>query len=205
MWMPSGERIGGVVVLHGSGSCKENQYDVAREFAAAGIAAVCFDQRGHGTSDGPMDERILTDVATIAELLPAGPLALRGSSMGGWIALAAADLCNADVIVAICPATADQLAYGITSDRVDFNADSEAICTVLNAGDQPPPTVPVLLMHAAGDEIVPVTRSRVLAEQLPHPGSRYIEQPGGHHRSLQHDPEMVAEMVRFTAKHLSGA
>ncbi len=191
--------------MHGSGSCKENQYDVAREFAAAGIAAVCFDQRGHGTSDGPMDERILTDVSTIAQLLPKGPLALRGSSMGGWIALAAAELCNADVVVAICPATAEQLAYGITAERVDFDADTQAICAVLNAGDPPPPAVPVLLMHAAGDEVVQVTRSRALAQQLPHPGSRYIEQPGGHHRSLQHDPEMVAAMVRFTAAALRAA
>lgn len=203
MWLPDGEPSGGVVILHGAGSRRQNHYDVAREHAAAGLAAICFDQRGHGDSDGPMDARMLDDVATVASLLPDGPLALRGSSMGGWVALASAAACGAAAVMAICPTTAGQLSAGITAGRLDFAVDSASVLDLLRLGDPPPPEVPTLLMHAEGDEVVPVTRSRELAPRLPHPRSRYIEVPGGHHRSLQHDPEMVAAGVRFVARELA--
>src|SRR5205823_11096875 len=58
LWLPEREPPrGGVVILHGAGSCKESHYDFARVAIAAGFAAVAFDQRGHGASDGPMDWR----------------------------------------------------------------------------------------------------------------------------------------------------
>src|SRR3954466_4873272 len=89
-WLPEGDPWGGVVILHGAGSCKESHHDFARAARAAGLSAVCFDQRGHGASAGALDGRVLDDVATVAGLLPGGvPAALRGSSMGGWPALAA--------------------------------------------------------------------------------------------------------------------
>lgn len=202
---PSGEPIGGIVIIHGSGSRKENHFDVAREHAAAGIAAICFDQRGHGSSERPMDGRIIDDVASIAELLPGGPVALRGSSMGGWVALAAATPVGASALMAICPTTSGQLAAGIEHGRLDFDFRSDALLAVLAKGDPPPPAIPTLLLHAAGDEVVPVGRSRELAPLLSHPRSRYLEVPGGHHRSLQHDPEMIALGVRFTARELERA
>ena len=52
LFLPEGEPRGGVVILHGAGSCKESHFDFARAARAAGLAAVAFDQRGHGESDG---------------------------------------------------------------------------------------------------------------------------------------------------------
>jgi pimeloyl-ACP methyl ester carboxylesterase len=60
--------------------------------------------------------------------------------------------------------------------------------------------IPVLLLHAAGDEQVPVEHSRELAKGLLSPASRLIVLPGGHHRSIQHDPEMQAVSVRFIGR-----
>lgn len=205
MWVSDTDPIGGIVILHGAGSRKENHFGIAREFAAAGITSICFDQRGHGESDGPMDGRIIDDAVTIAGLLPAGPIAIRGSSMGGWVALAAAERCDASALMAICPTTAEQLAEGARSGRFPFDCDVAAVCSVLDRGNPPAPSIPTLLMHASGDEIVPVSRSRELAERLSHPGSRWLEVPGGHHRSLQHDPEMVALGVRFIGSALRTA
>ena len=205
MWMPKNELIGGVLILHGAGSQKENHFPIARDYAAAGIAAVCFDQRGHGASTGPMDARIISDAVGIAGLLPDGPVALRGSSMGGWVALAAAAPLGASALMAICPTTSGQLLEGVRSGRLPFNCDESALATVLDRGDPPAPSMATLLMHAAGDEVVPVARSRELAPLLAHPQSRFLEVPGGHHRSLQHDPEMVSLGVRFTAKQLKAA
>ncbi len=75
---------GGVVVLHGAGSCKENHHDFARAALGAGLAAIAFDQRGHGDSEGALDGRAAEDVVAIATLLrshlahPGAPIALRG-------------------------------------------------------------------------------------------------------------------------------
>src|SRR3954463_15820326 len=63
LFTPRGEASGGVVVIHGAGSQKENHYDFARECRAAGLAAVAFDQRGHGASDGSLEGRALGAVA----------------------------------------------------------------------------------------------------------------------------------------------
>ncbi|MGP0047304.1 MAG: alpha/beta hydrolase family protein, partial [Solirubrobacteraceae bacterium] len=56
---------------------------------------------------------------------------------------------------------------------------------------------PLLLMHAEGDERVPIAHSRELAGAVRASGSRLIEVPGGHHRSIQHDPELQAVSLRF--------
>src|SRR5688500_6452553 len=72
LYRPDTPVEGGVVVLHGAGSQKENHLDFARACQAHGMAAVVFDQRGHGASEGPMDDRAVSDVATIAGLLPPG-------------------------------------------------------------------------------------------------------------------------------------
>src|ERR1700722_3092938 len=72
LWRPStgdGTARGGVVILHGAGSRKENYHDFARAAIAAGFAAIAFDQRGHGESEGPMDARVLSDVESMAGLL----------------------------------------------------------------------------------------------------------------------------------------
>src|ERR1700722_12021929 len=69
LWLPPAPPRGGVVILHGAGSAKENHHDYARVVLAAGFTAVTFDQRGHGESDGPMDARALDDVARMASLL----------------------------------------------------------------------------------------------------------------------------------------
>ena len=58
-------------------------------------------------------------------------------------------------------------------------------------------TIPVLFMHAQGDEQVPVELSRELVTEASAPGSRLIEVPGGHHRSVQHDEELQAVSLRF--------
>ena len=63
--------------------------------------------------------------------------------------------------------------------------------------------MPVLLLHAEGDEQVPVEHSRELAAALHAPGSRLIVVPGGHHRSIQHDGELQAVSLRFIERALA--
>jgi uncharacterized protein len=204
LFLPAPESSGGVVMLHGAGSQKENQFDVARALRAAGVASVCFDQRGHGESDGALGADALDDVATMAALLPPGPIALRGSSMGGFMALMASTRMDVAGVVAICPATAELLARGLRAGRFSFRADHEAMHALLSTADESAAAAALgerlLLMHAEGDEQVPISVSRELHAAAP--GSRLIAVPGGHHRSIQHDAELTAVAVRFLTRAL---
>ena len=83
----------GVVVVPGLGSRKENHADMGEALAAAGMAALALDLRGHGASEGDLDGGVADDlVAGLDALAAAGhpALGLRGSSMGGLLALHAA-------------------------------------------------------------------------------------------------------------------
>jgi uncharacterized protein len=198
---------GGVVILHGAGSRKENHHDFARAAVAMGFAAIAFDQRGHGDSDGPMDARALEDIAAMAARLrermgaPGAPVALRGSSMGGYLAILAAGPVAARAVVAICPASSEGLRRGVQAGTLGFDADVDALNGFLAAHDLEPVVAslhaPLLLIHAEGDEQVPIQHSRELATHMRVPGSRLIAIPGGHHRSIQHDEELQAVSLRF--------
>jgi alpha-beta hydrolase superfamily lysophospholipase len=217
LWVPGGDPppLGGIVILHGAGSCKENHHDFARVVLAAGFAAVTFDQRGHGESDGPMDARAIDDVVGMASLLrsateePELPIILRGSSMGGYFAIVAAAGAGAHAVVAICPAPPESVVRGLRAGKFGFAADVEAVSKLLTANDlfaaMRELKAPVLLMHAEGDEQVPVEHSRELIARARLPASRLIAPPGGHHRSVQHDDELQAASVAFIKRALRRA
>jgi alpha-beta hydrolase superfamily lysophospholipase len=210
VWLPGGPARGGIVILHGAGSCKESHHDFAREAVAEGFAVISFDQRGHGASDGPMDGRVLEDISAIASLLrerigdPRIPIAVRGSSMGGYLAIVSASAIDARAVVAICPASARGLQRALQAGGLAFDADRDALDRFLDSHDVDQAveslSVPLLLLHAEGDETVPVQHSMELAQRAIHPDSRLIAVPGGHHRSVQHDPELQAASLRWLGR-----
>jgi uncharacterized protein len=202
LWLPEGDPWAGLVILHGAGSTKENHHDFARAARSAGLAAVCLDQRGHGATGGALDGRVLEDVATVAARLGDLPLAVRGSSMGGYLAILAAERLGARAAVAICPASADGLVRGLRGREFEFEADVSSLEAFLaehplDAAVERLDT-PLLLLHAEGDERVPVAHSRELARR-----ARNVELvvvPGGHHRSVQHDAELQGHALRWLRK-----
>lgn len=202
LFAPAGQPRCGVVVLHGADSCKESHYAFARHCRAAGMAAVAFDMRGHGESPGRLDGRAVSDVLRIAGLLPRAPLVLRGSSMGGYLALVAGAEVGAAGVVALCPASAGGLQQGLDTGRFGFAADRPALAELLAEHDEVAAAealgARLLLHHARGDEAVPVERSRMLHAVAV--GSRYVEVPGGHHRTVQHDRELHADAVRWIGR-----
>jgi pimeloyl-ACP methyl ester carboxylesterase len=205
---PDGDATAGVVVLHGADSVKENHFDFARACVGGGLAAIVFDARGHGASAGALDGRAIDDVARMADVLRerggVDAVGLRGSSMGGYFALVAARAARAGAVVAICPASAIGLSVRVRGERFAFRADPDGLRELLEAHDETDAAraldVPLLLVHAEGDEVVPVELSRALHAAAP--ASKLVVVPGGHHRSIQHDPELQGEAVRFLARAL---
>lgn len=218
LFLPEADPSAGVVVMHGAGSAKENHFDFARTARAAGLAALCFDARGHGESSGEFGPGALEDALQMRALLRehAPAVALRGSSMGGFVAVhaaAAAVRAGSPVcaVVAICPAPGELLAEGLRRRRlVEFRADERALLDWLPSLDLAAdaaalsPSTALLLLHAEGDEAVPVSVSRSLYEAAGDP-KRLLVIPGGHHRSIQHDLELQAESIRFVARAAAGA
>lgn len=208
LFEPATEPSVGVVVLHGAGSAKESHFDFARLLRANGIAALCFDQRGHGRSSGEWGPTALGDVLAMADLMRrhAPAVALRGSSMGGFCAIQAAALeRDMAAVVAICPAPEDFLLRGLRSGQLDgFRVDAEATepwlasLSLLEATARLSPDTALLLLHAQGDEEVPYAVSEELHAAAGEP-KRLLVLPGGHHRSVQHDLEMQSLSARFVA------
>lgn len=210
LWMPEREPVAGLVILHGAGSRKESHHDMARAARGAGLAAVAFDQRGHGASDGALDGRMVEDVRTIAGVLPPGlPLVLRGSSMGGAIALLAAEPLGAAAVIAICPAPPELLARGLRTGAFDFRADAPRLLELLETADLGAAIEryrgALLLMHAEGDERVALADTRALHERAAAASpKRLLVVPGGSHSSIQHDDELQSVALRFVTRALRG-
>jgi alpha-beta hydrolase superfamily lysophospholipase len=214
LFLPKGEPQAGVVICHGAGSAKESHFDFARTARARGLAALAYDARGHGRSEGALGPGLVDDALAMCELMRehAPAVALRGSSLGGFAAIMAAAASNGGVraVVALCPATGEMLARALRSDRLEgFEADRERLepwlerVSVMDAAASLGPSTALLLMHARGDEQVPYTVSEELYAAAAEP-KRLLIVPGGHHRSLQHDVEMQNEALRFVERAVAG-
>lgn len=205
LWTPRSPARGTVLVLPGAGSAKESHHDWARVCRAGGWTALCVDLPGHGETGGALDARVSSPLRGALEGLPE-PWVLRGSSMGGYLALVLAEGLGAAAVIAICPADADGLRRGLEAGELAFAVDSGSLEAFLTEHDELGAAgdldAPVLLLHAEGDERVPVAHSRELAARLRHPASRLIAVPGGHHRSVQHDAELQGEALRWLGRAL---
>ena len=207
----------GVVILHGAGSQKENHADFARLAAAAGWAALAFDARGHGASEGEMSPGAIDDVVHMARYLAASTgideerVAVRGSSMGGFLAIhAAAAAPEIAGVIAICPAGEEHLARGLRRGELEMRvADETAMEAWLLEHDlresvERIGSRPTILLHAEGDEQIPSEWSAELHAHASEP-RKLVLVPGGDHRSVQHDAELQGVALRWLDRELGGA
>jgi alpha-beta hydrolase superfamily lysophospholipase len=211
LFTPEAAARAGVVICHGAGSAKESHFDFARTARDRGLAALAYDARGHGRSEGALGPGMVGDALAMCDLLRdhgISGVAIRGSSLGGFTAILAAAASHGTVgaVVALCPAPGEQLARGLRAGELEgFRADREPLERWLESVDMTEaatslgPDTALLLMHARGDEQVPYTVSEELYAAAAEP-KRLLLLPGGHHRSLQHDVELQNESRRFVAR-----
>jgi pimeloyl-ACP methyl ester carboxylesterase len=105
------EPVPGVVLCHGFGSAYRVMEPCARTMAAQGIATLIFDFRGHGSSEGVADGKMVEDVVDAWSLLSQVPevdsnrMGLVGHSLGAMsIIMAAGRVSTPRALVALsCP------------------------------------------------------------------------------------------------------
>ncbi|MCX6364540.1 MAG: alpha/beta fold hydrolase [Actinobacteria bacterium] len=213
LFRPAGRPRGALLVCHGAGSRKENHGIMGEQAAAAGLAALTFDFRGHGESDGVLGPEGWHDAVAAGEALLAASaapwLAARGASMGGCFLLLAArahpDLFRS--LVLLCPADGPSLLAGLDDlerleragdpdreyygrfDAVAWRPYLQALDLVAAARGLPR----VLLAHARDDEAVPFAHSEHLAAVLAAPTRFIALDEGGHH-----GPGRSPEVARAT-------
>src|SRR3954469_20900107 len=158
LFLPDEEPRAGVVILHGAGSAKESHFDFARVARERGLAALAYDARGHGRSEGALGPGAIEDALSMVELLrgPAPAGARRGSSLGGFCAIVAGAASGGSVgaVAAICPASEEMLLRGLRTEQLDgFRVDRPAseswleTVRVLDAAAALGPRTALLLMH----------------------------------------------------------
>jgi pimeloyl-ACP methyl ester carboxylesterase len=218
LFPPSGRPRGALLVCHGAGSCKENHQIMGEQAASAGLAALTFDFRGHGQSDGVMDPQGLHDAVAAGEALlslsGAPWLAARGASMGGCLLVQAARACPTlfRALVLLCPADGGSLLRGL--DRLEAGEPKEGPFAAarfdapalrpflerLDLVDQARGLPRVLLAHARDDDEVPFVHSQRLAAVLA-PPTRFIELDEGGHHGPGRSPVVARATIAWAREH----
>jgi fermentation-respiration switch protein FrsA (DUF1100 family) len=204
----------GIVVVHGAGSRKENHADFVRLANASGWAALTFDLPGHGKSEPEMTGAAVDAVVSMVHLLEVqdgvdeSRVCVRGSSLGGFLALCAAAVAPEIAgVIAICPASEDHLARGVRQGRFEMRAgdpmDLEAWLLSRDVGEAVERIAgrPLILMHAEGDTQIPSDHSEEIYERAGEPRKLVIA-PGGAHTTVQHDAELQGAALRWLEREL---
>lgn len=179
-----------------------------------------------GIADGPLELDVLAAVDVLRQHpgVDGKTICFRGSSMGGFYGLKSAPAARFAAMALLCPASErvmlDAIQKAREAPRGPHQPDPEE-----GSGKSPDPpdiaparwdlaamthyfekedsaalariiTCPVLLVHARGDEVVPVDHSLRLARHLGGDAALMIS-GGGSHTSAQHDPQTHSRTTRW--------
>jgi uncharacterized protein len=216
---PNGAIRGTVVSLHGVADNRRGAAGLVERFGRHGLALVAYDSRAHGASDGEFctygfHEK--QDLRRVIAALPAGPVILFGTSLGGAVALQAAageprvagvvaaetfsDLATVvrDRAPRFTPDFLIRQAFRIAGERADF--DPEQVSPVRAAASI---RAPVLLIHGAEDRDTKPGHSRRIYDALPGE-KRLILVPGAGHGQALSGPNVWSEIEAWVQKQLPG-
>jgi len=211
-----------VILCHGLTSCKENYADVAEALQQEGFAALAYDCRGHGASEGGLDGDAWRDVGTVLEYCRRHPrvdakrIGLLGASMGAHDGLrAAAEYALLRTVVAFCTAPGALLKMGLLNSAYWRSIAAVGgrvrvvlpdYLTYLEGEDifglprriQPRP---MLFIHARDDEFIPYAVSERLYGAAGGE-SRLLLLDSGGHRGPRHDPKVQRQVADWLKEKL---
>ena len=184
-WVPAGEAaIGHVLLCHGNGGNIGDRVAGIALLSAAGFDALAFDYSGYGRSKGRADEHgtIRDAVAARAALLrqrdvdPARVLYL-GESLGAAVALALAIEHPPAGLILQSPFTSVRDMARVHYPFVPRGLVPDAYPSLRII---PRLTAPLLVLHGARDEIVPLIYGEALFDAAPEPKRMEVFASAGH-------------------------
>ncbi len=225
-----GSRLPGVIILHGIPRAKpapgdQSYRDMAARFAGSGFAAVVFNFRGAGGSDGDISMRgwvhdlssVLDFTSGVSQVLH-DRIALLGFSAGGSVAIRVAAEDKRVAAVASVSSPAEFTFVGDTMPAAEWAAHFKEIGLIRSEGF--PPSIeqweqefkdmepkkwigkiaprPVLIMHGQEDEVIPVHHAKELHHAAGEPKDLVLI-PGGKHR-LRVDQRAVDAALSWLLK-----
>jgi dipeptidyl aminopeptidase/acylaminoacyl peptidase len=207
----------GLVVGHGAGSRRARHEPFCREACARGFAVLSLDLRGHGDSGGWADGPLEDDILAAAQFLRQHPavdsdcLCYRGSSMGGFYGLKAAATPGFAAVALLCPAGERVMLEGL-EDTLPVDPSTRWDVASMKAYFQQQDSLalaarvrcPVLLVHARGDDVVPLSHSLALTQHLGGDAT-LVALAGGSHTSAQHDPAVHRLTAGWLLDHIRSA
>ena len=229
---PFGKVAGTLVLAHGRKGRKEDYLPIAERLCAAGFRCVIPDLPGHG--DHPVDTatygvretglpaRVLNEAAAKFgfEKQPAG---LMGMSMGGSVAIHAADLPDAPWKALVVVASFDSFASvvggqaarysGLTLGPLWAGATGTVYYwkTGIRLEDIQPGRhaasirIPTLIAHGTADRVVPIHAGRRLFDALPAGiAKKWVEIPdAGHDNVLVTRYPIYADIAEWMMRHVT--
>lgn len=194
--------------------------------AETGAVVLAFDFRGTGASEGDFSLRgwradLATAVAFVRDLPGVEKVWLVGFAAGGTLSMCVAGADPNVAGVATFAAPAEFVERGADARRLVAQARATGL---IKSSDFPPdvgawarelrevrpaqmaariPPRPLLIVHGANDDVVPMTDARELAEAADSTAELRIVGAAGH--MLLHDPRAVALLLGWFDRHLGAA
>ena len=217
-----------IICVHGMSGNRSQFLDEAAFLEYKGFGMLLLDLRNHGESEGTVTTLGLYEARDIAAAVtyvlrregPDTPIAALGHSMGAaTVLLATAQIPEIRAVIAISPftSTEDNISEGIRiltglppeffAPLVIFFGEREAGVDIslvrpvdVIASISPRP---VLLIHGAKDELLPVRNSYQLYEAAKEPKELYILEGVGHGGFINSEPkEYPKRIISFLEKYL---
>ena len=206
-WVPArAPRIGHVLLCHGNAGNVGDRVAHLELLSAAGFDVLAFDYRGYGRSSGQpseqgtyLDARAARDELLSRRDIDGGRVLYLGESLGGAVALALAlELPPAGVILQSTFTSVRDMARShyplIPSALVpDAYPSLRRICRLQS---------PLLVLHGARDEIVPLAHGEALVEAAPAPTRMHVFPGVGHNDLLTSAGTAWAQAIAAWARDL---
>ena len=215
-----------VLLLPGGMQSRRVWTSAARSMAQAGRYVICPDLRGHGDSGVPTDrnyslDAFMADLVAILAQLSSRP-AIVGSTLGGWIALAAlgeaqAQLATGLVLTNPPPEVNLENAEALTkaveqraNGQSDLGTFDEKILdggfdfTDLERRSKEAAghlKIPTLIVRGADNEVSSPRSTKALAQLIPNSEVAEIE-GGGHYVAFDNADDFNAVLLEFIERHI---